>query len=41
MKLILMVLLVCVAAVGVNAQKKPNIVIMLADNVGYGDIGAK
>jgi len=40
MKLILMVLLVCVAAVGANAQKKPNVVIMLADNVGYGDIGA-
>lgn len=40
MKLILMVLLVGVAAVGANAQKKPNVVIMLADNVGYGDIGA-
>ena len=23
-----------------NAQDKPNVVIMLADNVGYGDIGA-
>ena len=40
MKLILMVLLVCAAAVGANAQKKPNVVIMLGDNVGYGDIGA-
>jgi arylsulfatase A-like enzyme len=40
MKLFLMILLVCVAAVGANAQKKPNVVIMLADNVGYGDIGA-
>jgi arylsulfatase A-like enzyme len=40
MKLILMVFLVCVTAVGANAQKKPNVVIMLADNVGYGDIGA-
>jgi arylsulfatase A-like enzyme len=28
------------AAIGANAQKKPNVVIMLADNVGYGDIGA-
>ena len=24
----------------VKAQDKPNVVIMLADNVGYGDIGA-
>jgi arylsulfatase len=40
MKLILMVLLLCMAAVGASAQKKPNVVIMLADNVGYGDIGA-
>lgn len=40
MKPILMFLLVCVAAVGANAQKKPNVVIMLGDNVGYGDIGA-
>jgi arylsulfatase len=23
-----------------NAQDKPNVVLMLADNVGYGDIGA-
>jgi len=23
-----------------NAQNKPNVVIMLGDNVGYGDIGA-
>jgi arylsulfatase len=40
MKFILMVLLVCVTAVGASAQKKPNVVIMLGDNVGYGDIGA-
>ena len=40
MKLILMVFLVFVTAVGADAQKKPNVVIMLADNVGYGDIGA-
>lgn len=40
MKPILIFLLVCVAAVGANAQKKPNVVIMLGDNVGYGDIGA-
>lgn len=40
MKLVLMVLLACVTAVGVNAQKKPNVVIMLADNVGYGAYGA-
>lgn len=40
MKLILMVLFVCMAAVEANAQRKPNVVIMLADNVGYGDIGA-
>jgi hypothetical protein len=33
-------LLVCVAAVDAAAQNKPNVVIMLADNVGYGDIGA-
>jgi arylsulfatase len=39
MKIILMVFLVCVAAAGTNAQKKPNVVIMLGDNVGYGDIG--
>ena len=24
----------------VNAQDSPNVVLMLADNVGYGDIGA-
>ncbi len=40
MKPVLMVLLVCVTASGASAQKKPNVVIMLADNVGYGDIGA-
>ena len=37
---LIVILLLCVAAVGANAQNKPNVVIMLADNVGYGDIGA-
>ena len=32
-------LLIAVAGLA-NAQDKPNVVIMLADNVGYGDIGA-
>ena len=27
------------AAIPANAQDRPNVVIMLADNVGYGDIG--
>ena len=40
MKLVLLILLVCLATVGASAQNKPNVVIMLADNVGYGDIGA-
>lgn len=31
---------ICLTAIAVNAQRKPNVVIMLADNVGYGDIGA-
>jgi arylsulfatase A-like enzyme len=33
--------LLMIAATGTaNAQDKPNVIIMLADNVGYGDIGA-
>jgi hypothetical protein len=40
MKLVLLILLVCLATVGASAQNKPNVVIMLGDNVGYGDIGA-
>ena len=33
--------LVMIAAAGTaNAQEKPNVVLMLADNIGYGDIGA-
>jgi len=40
MKRILIVAIIFAFAVGANAQKKPNVVIMLADNVGYGDIGA-
>jgi arylsulfatase len=35
------VLLLLICAFGsANAQDKPNVVIMLGDNVGYGDIGA-
>lgn len=33
-------LFVMALAGSVNAQDKPNVVLMLADNVGYGDIGA-
>jgi arylsulfatase A-like enzyme len=40
MKSVFMALLVCLSAVEANAQSKPNVVIMLGDNVGYGDIGA-
>jgi len=29
-----------VASAPVSAQQKPNIVFILADNIGYGDIGA-
>jgi arylsulfatase len=39
MKRILMPLLLIAVANSANAQDKPNVVIMLADNVGYGDIG--
>jgi len=34
MKSVFMVLLVCLSAVEANAQSKPNVVIMLGDNVG-------
>lgn len=40
MKRIWMFLFLIAVAGSANAQKKPNVVIMLADNVGYGDIGA-
>ena len=40
MKPVFIVLLVWLAAAETNAQNKPNVVIMLGDNVGYGDIGA-
>jgi arylsulfatase A-like enzyme len=29
------------ASAPVSAQKKPNIAFILADNIGYGDIGAR
>ena len=31
--------LVLLAALTANAQQKPNVVLILADNVGYGDLG--
>lgn len=35
------ILLLLIAAMGsAHAQERPNVVVMLADNVGYGDIGA-
>ena len=40
MKQFLTIMFVWAAAFAANAQKKPNVVIMLGDNVGYGDIGA-
>ncbi len=40
MKRTLMTLLLIALASAASAQDKPNVVIMLADNVGYGDIGA-
>jgi len=40
MRRISMALLLIVVAGTASAQDRPNVVIMLADNVGYGDIGA-
>ena len=42
MKLVKLVasLLLTATVASANAQEKPNVVLMLADNVGYGDIGA-
>src|SRR5271169_7200685 len=40
MKRIWIALLLIGLAGSANAQDKPNVVIMLSDNVGYGDIGA-
>lgn len=39
-KVVLMCLTLLAPPVSLFAQTKPNVVIMLADNVGYGDIGA-
>ena len=40
MKLVWALLLLLAVAGAAHAQDRPNVVIMLADNVGYGDIGA-
>jgi hypothetical protein len=40
MKHIWILLLLIAVAVSANAQAKPNVVVILSDNVGYGDIGA-
>ena len=40
MKPVCAALLLIAAAALAQAQDKPNVVIMLGDNVGYGDIGA-
>ena len=40
MKNIALLLLMTAAASTAHAQDRPNVVIMLGDNVGYGDIGA-
>ncbi len=40
MKHIWVLLLLIAIAGSANAQDRPNVVLMLADNVGYGDIGA-
>jgi len=32
-------LLFLLAAMPISAQQKPNVVLILADNVGYGDLG--
>ena len=39
-KTILFAVLLIALTGSVNAQDRPNVVVMLADNVGYGDIGA-
>ena len=38
--LALTVLALCLGSLATHAQDKPNIVFMLADNLGYGDVGA-
>ena len=38
--LTLTVLALCLGSLAAHAQDKPNIVFMLADNLGYGDVGA-
>ncbi|MGH7493967.1 MAG: sulfatase-like hydrolase/transferase [bacterium] len=40
MKRIWLLLLLITITGSAHAQNKPNVVVMLADNVGYGDIGA-
>lgn len=40
MKRVGMLVLLCAAIGSAHAQNKPNVVIMLGDNVRYGDIGA-
>ena len=40
MKRVWMLLLLIAVTGAANAQDRPNVVVMLADNVGYGDIGA-
>ena len=40
MKQIWIALLLIASGGSANAQDKPNVVVILSDNVGYGDIGA-
>jgi arylsulfatase A-like enzyme len=40
MKLVWLFLLLIAVTSAADAQDIPNVVVMLADNVGYGDIGA-
>ncbi len=40
MKQIWIALLLVASGGSANAQDKPNVVVILSDNVGYGDIGA-